>query len=772
LLLLACLSYLFFPVQLFDDKMSTVLEEKDGQLLGASIAADGQWRFPEETAVPEKFMLALTSYEDRRFFYHPGIDLIALSRASWQNLKAKKVVSGGSTLSMQVARLSGKASQRTVWNKLKEMLLAVRIECQYRKRSILALYASHAPYGGNVVGIGAASWRYFGKMPASLSWAESATLAILPNAPALIHPGRKRELLLKKRNRLLERLYQEGRFDKQTLNLALSEPLPDKPLSLPREAPHLLDKVKKEMGAVRLVTTLDPALQQRLSHLVQLHGEVLQANEIHNAAAIVVRVSDGAVLAYVGNTPAAGGDHGNEVDVIMAPRSTGSILKPLLYAGMLDAGELLPDMLVADLPMQIGGFSPKNFNRGYDGAVPASRALERSLNVPSVRMLEEYGVERFQQLLKKMGMTTLDKPSGHYGLSLILGGGEAKLWELSGVYAAMARTLRHYQDNGGLYDKEDIHPPVYSQKENTKPGTTAKTTTTAPCLGAGAIYLTFKALLEVNRPDQEAEWRSFRGSRKIAWKTGTSFGFRDAWAIGTTPEYVVAVWAGNADGEGRPGLTGISAAAPLMFDIFDALPPTTWFTPPWGELVLVPVCSQSGYRSGPDCESTDTVWVPLKGVKTPPCPYHRIVHLDPSGKFRVNSDCEDVSRMLHVKWFVLPPAMEWYYKSGNPAYRPLPPMKAGCNEDANFKPMEFIFPRDVSKILIPKELDGKPGRIVFEAAHRNPGAKIHWYLDNLFLGTTTMPHQMAMNPEVGRHVVTLVDEGGGRLVKVIEVVGK
>jgi penicillin-binding protein 1C len=387
-------------------------------------------------------------------------------------------------------------------------------------------------------------------------------------------------------------------------------------------------------------------------------------------------------------------------------------------------------------------------------------------------MLEEFGVERFQQLLKKMGMTTLDKPSGHYGLSLILGGGEAKLWELGGIYASMARILGHYNENHGKYFSNDIYPPVYSIADLTPDPDQEKTSSTPAALGAGAIYLTFKALLEVNRPDQEAEWKSFGSSRKIAWKTGTSFGFRDAWAIGTTPEYVVAVWAGNADGEGRPGLTGITAAAPLMFDIFDALPPSTWFSPPWGDLVQIPVCTLSGYRSTADCEAVDTTWVPLKGVKAAPCPYHRIIHLDASGKFRVNSDCEEVSKMQHLKWFILPPAMEWYYKPGNPAYRLLPPLNPGCNEEMSLRPMEFIFPRDVSKILVPLELDGKPGRIVFEAAHRNPSARIHWYLDNSFLGTTTVPHQMTLNPDVGKHYITLVDSDGNRLVKSLEVVGR
>ncbi len=767
----AILFWFSLPRPLFHDPLSTVMLDREGNLLGAQISTDQQWRFPESDGVPEKFRQAITHYEDRYFYYHPSFNPVALLRAAYLNIKHRRIVSGGSTITMQVIRLARKNRERTFLEKFKELFLAFRLEFTYTKADILLLYASHAPFGGNVVGLDAAAWRYFATDAGHLSWAEAATLAVLPNSPGLIYPGRNPHFLLAKRNKLLDLLWKRGVIDATTCELAKSEKLPEKPFPLPQRAPHLLDQaVKDGLKGTRVMTTLDLAHQRQVVDILTRHSVQLRANEIHNAAALVVEVKTGNVLAYAGNlTETAAREHGNNVDVITAPRSTGSILKPFLYAAMLNDGLLLPNTLVPDIPMQIGGFIPENYNLSYDGAVPAKMALARSLNIPAVKMLQTYGYEQFYRLLRKLGMTTLSKQADHYGLALILGGAEATLWDLAAIYASMARTLSNYSENGSKYRKSDFHPPRYISSEEQK---NQSYRDQSSWFDAGSIWLTFEAMVEVARPDAELLWQQFSSSYKIAWKTGTSFGNRDAWAVGVTPEYVVAVWVGNASGEGRSGLTGINVAAPVLFDIFKTLPPASWFKMPFEALMRVPVCRYSGYRVTSVCEFTDSVWIQKQGAKTAPCPFHQLVHLDKTGKWQVNSNCESTENMQHLSWFVLPPVQEWYFRNKNPFYKVLPPFRSDCAGTTERKNMDIIYPKNNSKIYIPVDLDGKPGSAVFRVAHRNTETMVYWHLDEHFTGTTTQIHQMALSPVQGMHKLTLVDQNGERLQIVFEVISK
>jgi penicillin-binding protein 1C len=458
---------------LFQDPVSTVLLDRKGTFLGARIAADGQWRFPALDTVPARFAQCLITFEDKRFYYHPGIDPIALVRAISQNIRGRDVISGGSTITMQVIRLARKGKARTIWEKLVEMFLATRLDAGWRKADILALYASHAPFGGNVVGLEAAAWKYYGRSPDQLSWAEAATLAVLPNAPGLINPGKNRDLLLAKRNRLLSRLLADGTVDSTTYQTSLLEDLPGEPLALPSWAPHLLEQVHRDrpQGArqARVVSTLNASLQQRATEALTRYHTLLSQNGIDNMAAVIAEVGTGDVVAYVGNAPCESAGQGCEVDIIQAPRSTGSILKPFLYAAMLDNGELLPDMLWPDIPSYYAGFTPANYDRTYSGAIPAHQALARSLNVPIVRMLQYHGIPRFYGQLKRLGMTTLFRPADDYGLTLVLGGAEGTLWEVAGMYAGMMRTAAFFQTYNGRYDPAAFRPLNYLQRRSTGP---------------------------------------------------------------------------------------------------------------------------------------------------------------------------------------------------------------------------------------------------------------------------------------------------------------
>jgi penicillin-binding protein 1C len=769
-LLLAFLLFLLVPVVDFDDPLSGVILDCDGRLLSATIAADGQWRLGTGRAVPERYQIAATCYEDRRFFFHPGVDPLALARAMWLNIRTGRVVSGGSTLTMQVVRLARKGQLRTYAEKLIEVILALRLELAKSKPEILSLYAAYAPFGGNVVGLEAASWRYFGRDPENLSWAETAMLAVLPNSPALIHPGRNRELLLAKRNRLLDRLMAEGVIDQLTCSLAKQEQLPPQPLPLPMLAPHLLSRFNSERGQsqldqaqpARLRTSLQRNLQERAGSIIDRHHRQLAGNGIHNAAALIVEVDSGKILAYAGNINDLNDtEHGNHVDVIVAPRSTGSILKPFLYAAMLDAGEILPGQLVSDIPTRIGGFSPENYDRTFTGAVPAATALARSLNVPAVRMLRSYGVDRFHNLLRRLGMTTLHRSADEYGLTLILGGAEVTLEEIVAMYAGLARTVNQFfseEDLGELY--RTLSFELHSETATAQPKSSP--------LGPGACYETLKAMLEVARPGVDSAWRSFASARKIGWKTGTSYGRRDAWAVGVTPRHVVGVWVGNADGEGRPGLSGLTSAAPLMLELFGLLEPSKWFDVPEAEMIDIEVCAASGMRYGASCDRKRAITVPRSSLPGSVCRYCQLVHCDQSRRWQVHGSCEPVSKIASTRWFVLPPTMEWYYQRSHSDYLPLPPFRPDCRDAetaVGATSLSCIYPKHGSLIYVPVELDGTLGRTVFEATHRQPQTRIFWHIDDLYVGETQHIHQLSLAPTPGEHILTLVDEHGAHLTR-------
>lgn len=735
------------PVVEVTPPLSTALIARDGRLLGATVAADQQWRFGPPSCVPDHYRQALVQFEDRRFDRHVGLDPLAIGRAAWQNLRAGEVVSGGSTITMQVVRLSRPGRPRNLGEKLIEALLALRLEMARSKDQIIALYATHAPYGGNVVGLDAASWRYFGREPASLSWAEAALLAVLPNNPGLLHPGRHRDRLRARRDGLLDHLHERGCLDDVTWRLALAEPLPPRPLPLPQLAPHLLARVAQGVG--RVATTVDADLQRAVYGLVDRHQRTLGGAGIHNAAALVAEVRSGQVLAYVGNvTPDGPARHGQWVDLTAAPRSTGSLLKPLLFAAMVQAGEVLPRQLVADIPTHFGSYQPENYGRTYTGAVPASTALARSLNVPAVRMLASHGVDRFADLVRRLGLTTLHRPAQDYGLTLIIGGAEGSLWELAGVYAGLARTA--LAPAGAVPGPRPLQLTV-----------AAPPAAPPPPLGPGACYLTLRALVETERPGADGAWRRFEGAPHVAWKTGTSSGHRDAWAVGVTPDHVVAVWVGNASGEGAANLTGHQAAAPLLFALQGLLPGGQAFPAPWHDLREVTVCAASGMLAGPDCVATRPELVPRAMPGGDVCAFCQRVHTDRSGRWRLLADCAPLSEVVSTSRFVLPPAMEGPYRQHHRQHEPLPPWHPDCELAASAEAtLECVYPPAGAAVAIPRELAGDLGRMVCEAVHRRPGARIFWHLDDRYLGQTRDLHQMALAPEPGAHVLTLIDEHG------------
>lgn len=736
--------YIFcLPRHLFHVPYSTVVTDRNEELLGARIASDGQWRFPPRNTTPEKIKECLITFEDKHFYHHWGVNPFAIGRAFYQNVKNKRIVSGGSTLTMQTIRLARNES-RTFREKLIEMIWATRLEFRASKEEILSMYISHAPFGGNVVGLDAAAWRYFGHSADDLSWAESAMLAVLPNAPAMIHLSKGRKTLLDKRNRLLKQLLEKKTIDSSTYELAISEPLPDEPHPLPQIAPYLVSRFYQERNGEYSRSTINKGIQTQIEDLAERWSNEFRRSDIRNLAILVIDIPSNQVVAYCGNVHFDQKQGGNQVDVIQAPRSTGSILKPFLYYAMLQEGSLLPDMLLPDVPVNINGFTPQNFSMQFEGAVPASEALARSLNIPAVTMLQRYGVPKFHSFLQQIGLKTINRSSFHYGLSLILGGAEATLWDVTNAYAMMGRSLLQLPQRSC-----SLLLPTSRITESTDP------------FQPGAVWQTFDALKEVNRPE-EIDWKSIPSMQTIAWKTGTSYGFRDAWAVGVTPRYAVGVWVGNATGEGKPGLVGAQTAGPVLFDIFNLLPASSWFTRPAGIFVEAEVCRKSGHLKGRFCDETDTLLVLPAGLRTEACPYHHLVTLSADKSQRIYENCANTEPTLRKSWFTLPPVWEWYYKQHHPEYKPLPPFKAGCGEDT-FQPMQFIYPPMNARIKLPKQLDGSKGFLTVELAHNNPNATVFWHLDETYQAQTQDFHKISLQPAAGKHSLTAVDGEGNTI---------
>ena len=756
---------------------STAAFDRNGDLLGASAGGDGQWRFPRGDSVPERFRKAILAAEDRRFRWHPGVDPVAVVRALRHNLSSPAGRQGASTITMQLARLSRKARGATTergWRaKLLETWLALRMELALSKDEILALYCAHAPFGGNVVGLEAASWRWYGKSPAELSWGEAAALAAIPKAPHRLRPQGDKDALRERRAWILSTLARQGEMDSMGRSLADAEPLPLAPKALPRETPHLLELLKSQGPGRRWATGIDLNLQRSLSLLAREHRQELLSQGIKGLGVIVCELpEDGSapvVRAWIGGIQ--DGEDGSHVDLALAPRSTGSTLKPFLYGQLLDQGRILPKQWLLDVPSRYGDFRPQNASGVWEGLVPANAALARSLNVPWVRQLRELGVEPFHAFLRDAGLWHLFRPAGDYGLALALGAGEASLAELVALYAALGSNgISRPLDIGRSREGEPSRiagPPAGGGATGSLKAAHKAFLATSPdeqarrILSPGANWLVLEALRLPGRSEEEAAWKAWAGSRPVAWKTGTSFGHRDAWAIGVTPRWVVGVWAGNPMGDGRPHLWGSSAAAPLLFRTLPllALDNRSWFQAPT-DLVGIEVCPDTRWKRSSLCPSGTVDLAPAAARSAPPDPYHRVFHLDSAG-FQVDAGCEPTFSHELDTLLVPPPGAASYMESVHPGLLPrLPSPRSDCKDLPKVANMEILLPENGSTLTLPIDLTGTPQNMVAEVRHRLPSAVIRCFLDQRDLGRNDRFRSWSFRPEVGPHTLTCSDDLG------------
>ena len=535
-----------FPQPLPEDDLARVVLAEDGTPLWRFADRDGVWRYPVSPAEVSPFYLqALLTYEDRWFYRHPGVNPLALGRAAWQNLRGGRVLSGGSTLSMQVARLLDPHA-RSYPGKLKQLWRTLQLEWHLSKDEILSLYLNRAPFGGTLQGVAAASWAYLGKPPSQLTRAEAALLAVLPQAPSRLRPDRHPERAQAARDKVLRRLASYEVWPQSAIEDALQEPVLLAPRQEPRLAPLLARRLNAAGSPPLIRTTLDAALQRRLEDL--LLGWRARLPERTSAAILVVEHASMSVRAYLGSVDIGDAKRFGHVDMITAQRSPGSTLKPFLYGMALDEGLIHSESLLQDVPRRYGDYRPGNFAAGFSGAVSASEALATSLNLPAVQLLEAYGPKRFAGELRSAGVPLALPPMAEPNLALILGGAGSRLEELVSGYSAFARAGKaarlRFQPQGVLHERRLLSP--------------------------GAAWIVRRILSGQARPDRDPRAQLLQRP-SLAWKTGTSYGFRDAWAIGVAPRYLIGIWIGRPDGTPVPGQFGLASAAPLLLQVHDLL---------------------------------------------------------------------------------------------------------------------------------------------------------------------------------------------------------
>ncbi len=738
-LLAVYLVYFLFclPSNLFDESYSKVLLDRNGEFLEARIAQDQQWRFPPINTTPTRFEECILTYEDQYFRAHPGVNVVSLFRALYLNLKHGEVVSGGSTITMQTVRLMRKQKNRTILEKCIEITWAMRLETRFSKDEILSMYVSHAPFGGNTVGLEAATWRYFNRPPESLSWADNAMLAVLPNSPGLIHLNKNRSLLKAKRDKLLESLYENGTINVETFNLSKDEPLPEPVNALPHYAYHLVDRLSSKSS--KIVSTVDIVHQKQFNKIASLYGQRLKQQNIHNLSAVLVDIETGNVLAYVGNNWRNNHKHAGKVDMLRAVRSSGSILKPFLYTAVYDQGTA-PTQGIPDYPINFTGYKPVNYNPSFEGLVPAGEALYRSLNIPATWLLSKYGVAHMKNDLSKLGLSSLNRSSKDYGLSIILGGGEVNLLELTSAYSSLGAQLNN-PDSFTAFK-------TYLLRDHSKPTIESRKT-----FSSGSIYSTLQSLTNTYRPETEAHWKNFSSAYPIAWKTGTSYGNRDAWAIGVTSKYAVGVWVGNSEGQGVSGLTGLNTAAPLLFQLFETLPATMWFNEP-ADMDMYAICSESGMKKGKTCPNEREALLPTSLETGVTCVYHKAFMIEAHSGKRAYKGCGE-GFLYPDTFFNLPPIVSTYYKQRNPRYKELPEWSSNCNRgDAS---ISVLYPVDQGRLSIPV---GEEREVIAKAYYSLPQTELYWELNGSHIGITAGKHEQVIIPQKGRNLLVLSDEFG------------
>ena len=735
LLLFFLLSWIF-PLP---DKVaySTIVTDDKGEVIHAFLAPGQQWRMKTELdEISPLLRKTILQKEDRYFYYHPGINPLSMGKAFVKNLFRGRRTSGASTITMQVARAL-EPKKRTYFNKLVETFRAFQLEWKYSKDEIFQLYLNLVPYGGNIQGVKSASILYFKKNPDHLSLAEITALSIIPNRPSSLVMGKNNDLIIKERNRWLRKFAAEKVFTEKEIADALQEPLTATRGSVPRYIPHLALKLQQR-GAPSVKTHINMNTQSRVEKLVLDYSRIVRLKSIRNAAVVIIDNTTRNVITYIGSADFTDTTDGGQVNGAAAIRQPGSTLKPLLYGLCIDQGLLTPKMMISDVAVNYDGYTPENYDRKFNGYVSMEYALEHSLNIPAVKSLRMLGKDRLVEKLSDCNFRQVRRDQQKLGLSMILGGCGATLEELTGLYSSFA--------NEGVYSSPSYAQGDSSGKKNR-------------ILSVSANFMVTEILSKVNRPDFPLNWQSTERMPKIAWKTGTSYGRRDAWSIGYNKHYTVGIWTGNFSAQGVPELSGANIATPLLFKIFNTIDYDSdeeWFRQP-AACDIRKVCSETGRPPGDYCTDIITdYFIPLVSP-TKKCDNKIEVMVSADEKMSYCPACVPQNGYKKKLYTFVPPDMQAWMDENRVAYTRIPPHNPSCEKVFKEGAPLVTSPSNGAEYLISKK---HPEPLLLVCKTGNDVSKVYWYINNRFYKSADAKTRQFFMPEEGPVKISCADDKG------------
>ena len=742
-IVIVCLFLLFillnflFPLR---DKVeyTTIVTDAKGNLVNAFLTKDEKWRMKTELGeISPLLRKTIVAKEDKYFYYHPGINPVAVGRAFFKNIFRAKRTSGASTITMQVAKAL-EPRKRTMTAKCIEMFRAFQLEWKYSKGEILQLYLNLVPYGGNIEGVKAASLLYFKKDPDHLSLAEITALSIIPNRPSSLVIGKNNDLIIKERNRWLRKFANDEVFTKKEIEDALAEPLMAYRNQVPHYIPHLARHLKVQGNENSIRSYVDINTQLKVEKLVEDYVRTLRLKNIRNASVIIIDNATHQVITYVGSGNFFDTTDGGQVNGAAAIRQPGSTLKPLLYGMCIDEGLLTPKAIVNDVPVNYSGYAPENYDQKFNGLVTVEYALEHSLNIPAVRSLKQLGKDALIEKLKGLNFSQIKKDQNKLGLSLVLGGCGTTLEELTGLFSAFA--------NDGVY----VAPKYMQTNTASEP---------VRVLSSAANYMVTDILAKVNRPDFPLNWHATERMPKIAWKTGTSYGRKDAWSIGYNKKYTVGVWVGNFSGQGVSELSGANTATPLLFKIFNTIDYNNdgdWFSPP-KDCELRQVCSETGKPPGAYCTNLiSDRFIPLIS-STKVCQHLQEIKISADSNFSYCNNCAPATGYKKEMYPVIAPEVKDYFLAHNIAFKKIPPHNPDCETIFKGFGPAITSPLNGNEYYINKR---SPEPLQLTASAGNDVSRIYWYVNDQFYKAAGTHEKLFFIPEEGPAKISCTDDKG------------
>lgn len=720
---------------------STIITDNKGEVVNAYLTKDQKWRMKTELdEISPLLQKTIIAKEDKHFYSHPGVNPFAVIRAFFRNLFGHRT-SGASTITMQVAKAL-EPGKRNIWTKCRQMFRAFQLELKYSKKEILQMYLNLVPYGGNVEGVKAASLLYFKKNPDHLSLAEITALSIIPNNPGRLVIGKNNDIIIEERNKWLRKFARENVFTQKEIEDALAEPLTATRGTVPHYIPHLSYKLKKQggtSGSLSIIkTNIDLNTQLKAEKLVEDYVRTQRLKNIKNAAIVIIDNKTHKVITYVGSSNFNDTTDGGQVNGANAVRQPGSTLKPLLYAMCFDEGLLTPKTVMTDVAVNYQGYAPENYDEKFNGYVTVETALEHSLNIPAVKGLKMLGHEKMIQKLANCNFRQIQKDRRKLGLSMILGGCGTTLEELTGLFSSFA--------NEGVYIS-----PSFTQNDTLQQRVNV--------ISPAANYMINEILSKINRPDFPLNWTATERMPKIAWKTGTSYGRKDAWSIGYNKNFTVGVWAGNFSGVGVPDLSGANVATPLLFKIFNTIDYDSdeeWFTQP-DDCDIRQVCSETGMTPSGHCSSLVTdYFIPLIS-STRACDNWQEIMTSPDEKISYCKSCAPQTG-YKKKWYkIIEPDMQAWFEENRIAYQKIPQHNPNCELIFKGAAPAITFPVNGMEYIINRK-NPEPLQLISKTA--NDVTKVYWYINNKFYKSCNAGEKQFFVPEEGTVKISCTDDKG------------